>query len=52
MAKKFKKVQDEMVKVKVLKDFEGHKKGETIEVAERKVRDSSRMLKRGYIKPL
>ena len=52
MAKKFKSVQDEMVKVKVLKDFEGHKKGETIEVAERKVRDSSRMLKRGFVKPL
>ena len=52
MAKKLNKVVDKMVKVKVLKDFEGHKRGETIEVAERKVRDSSRMLKRGYVKPL
>ena len=52
MAKKFKSVQDKMVKVKVLKDFEDHKKGDVIEVAERKVRDSSRMLKRGYVRPL
>ena len=52
MAKKTIGYKDKMVKVKVLKDFEGHKKGETIEVAERKVRDSSRMLKRGFVKPL
>ena len=52
MAKKFKSVRDKKVKVKVLKAFEGHKKGDEIYVAERKVRDSSRMLKRGYVKPL
>jgi len=52
MAKKVSSVRDKLVKCKVLKDFEGHKKGETIEVAERKVRDSSRMLKRGFVKPL
>lgn len=52
MAKKTGTVRDKMVKVKVLIPFEGHKKGETIEVAERKVRDSSRMLKRGFVKPL
>jgi len=52
MAKKSTTVKGNLVKVKVLKDFEGHKKGDTIEVAERKIRDSSRMLKRGYIKPL
>lgn len=52
MTKKVKKVTDEMVKVKVMKDFEGYKKGEEIEVPKRKVRDSSRILKRGYIKPI
>ena len=37
--------------IKVLKDFEGHKKGDTLEVPERKCRDSNRNVKRGYYKP-
>lgn len=52
MTRKLNKVEDPLVQCKVLKDFEGYKKGETIELPERKVRDSSRILKRGYIKPI
>lgn len=45
------KVVEGMVRVEVLKDYEGHKKGEKLTVPERKVRDSSRLLRKGYIKP-
>jgi len=40
-----------MVDAVVLKDFPGHKKGETYKVPERKLRDSAREVKKGLIKP-
>lgn len=46
------KTVDPQVKCKVLKDFEDYKKGDVVEFPERKVKDSSRILKRGYIKPI
>jgi len=42
---------EKMVKAKALKDFPGHKKGETFTVPERKLRDSAREVKRGLIAP-
>ena len=44
--------KESLVKVKVLKDYEDHKKGDTIMVKERKVRDTAYLLRRGYIKPV
>lgn len=41
-----------MVWVDVLIPYEGHKKGDRIQVPERKVRDSARLLRKGYIKPV
>jgi len=51
MAKKQNKT-DEMIPVRVLKPFDGHKKGDEILVTARKVKDSSREFKRGLIKPI
>jgi len=42
---------EKMVDAVVLKDFPGHKKGETYKVPERKLRDSAREVKKGLIKP-
>jgi len=41
-----------MVKVVVLKDFPGHKKGEVYLAPERKVRSSAREIRKGLIKPV
>lgn len=38
--------------VEVLQDYENHKKGDILQVPERKVRDSARLLRKGFIKPL
>ena len=50
MKKTHKDKKEKMVKVKVLKDFPGHKKGETYMAPERKLRDSAREVRKGYIK--
>ena len=42
---------DKLVKAVVLKDFDGHKKGDVIEVRERKLRDSAREVRKGFIGP-
>lgn len=50
MAKKVSTKEEKMVKVRVLKSYPGHKKGDTFMVSERKVRDTAREVKRGLIK--
>jgi len=46
------KALEGMVRVKVLIPYESYKKGDVIEVRERKVRDSARLLRKGFIKPI
>ncbi len=41
-----------LVRVRVLKDFPGHKKGETYLTPERKLRDSAREVRKGLITPV
>jgi len=41
-----------LVRVKVLIAYEGHNVGDEILVPERKVRDSARLLRKGFIKPV
>jgi hypothetical protein len=50
MKKTHKDKTDKQLKAKVLKDFDGHKKGDVILVGERKLRDSAREVRKGYIK--
>ena len=50
MKKTHKDKTDKLFKADVLKDFSGHKKGDVIEVGERKLRDSAREVRKGFIR--
>ena len=50
MKKTHKDKTDKQFKADVLKDFDGHKKGDVIEVGERKLRDSAREVRKGFIR--
>lgn len=49
---KSKTPKEELVKVRVLKDYDGFKKGDIRMVPERKIRASARELRKGFIKPV